>query len=125
MLLEEDPVAERHGCRKTLLLKDTAAERHCCRKTLLLKDTAAERHGCRKTLLQKDTAAERHCTRKKDGAGKKELQQAGNYLSLKKSISPRRVATASKTMEESQASGVVGGSGSSTEGSLPVFRPGT
>lgn len=31
------------------------------------------------------------------------------YLSLKKSISPRRVATASKTMVESQASGVVGG----------------
>lgn len=33
------------------------------------------------------------------------------HLSLKKSISPRRVVTASKTMVESQASGVVGGLG--------------
>ncbi|TNN62514.1 hypothetical protein EYF80_027317 [Liparis tanakae] len=44
------------------------------------------------------------------------------YLSLKKSISPRRVVTASKTMEESQASGVVGGSDPSPVGQA-LFLP--
>ena len=46
------------------------------------------------------------------------------YLSLKKSISPRRVVTASRTMVESQASGVVGGLGSGSAGSVSGFGPG-
>lgn len=45
------------------------------------------------------------------------------YLSLKNSISPRKVVTASKTIVESQASGVAGGSGPTTKGSLSGFGP--
>lgn len=45
------------------------------------------------------------------------------YLSLKKSISPRRVATASKTSVESQASGVVECVGSGSSVFMSGFGP--